>query len=159
MLYFKNSNFLKIIFGPLFWLLRKAINWSKSSKNTFITILLLFIFSIVVFAINYIVFKLQRLENYVNKVVNDVEVKVTNWGTGKLAAFFKDIANAFLNVLGVVKLAIPQTPCNEEKPAAEPSAAEPSQESKTVEQTWGFGWGDGGIQSVGGKQSKSKKKI
>ena len=134
---------LKIIFEPLFWLLTKAIDWGKSSKNTFITILLLFIFSIVVFAINYIIFKLQRVENRVNKVVNDVEKEVTNWGTGKIAAFFKDIANAFLNVLGVVKLAIPEAPCNEEKPPEEPPA-EPA---------------EGGIHTVAGKRSKSKKRI
>ena len=138
---------LKIIFEPLFWLLTKAIDWGKSSKNTFITILLLFIFSIVVFAINYIIFKLQRVENRVNKVVNDVEKEVTNWGTGKIAAFLKDIANAFLNVLGVVKLAIPEAPCNEEKPPEEPPAEPPNEPA------------EGGIQTVGGKQSKSKKKI
>ena len=134
---------LKIIFEPLFWLLTKAIDWSKSSKNTFITILLLFIFSIVVFAINYIIFKLQRVENRVNKVVNDVEKEVTNWGTGKIAGFLKNIANAFLNVLGVVKLAIPEAPCNQAKPPEEPPK-EPA---------------DGGIQTAGGKQSKSKKKV
>lgn len=135
---------LKIIFEPLFWLLTKAIDWGKSSKNTFITILLLFIFSIVVFAINYIIFKLQRVENRVNKVVNDVEKEVTNSGTGKIATFLKNIANSFLNVLnGVVKLGIPEAPCNEEKPPAEPHN-EPA---------------EGGIQTVGGKQSKSKKKI
>lgn len=134
---------LKIIFEPLFWLLTKAIAWGKTSKNTFITILLLFIFSIVVFAINYIIFKLQREENIVNKFINVDEKEVTIFGTGKIAAFLKEIANVFLNVLGVVKLAIPETPCNQEKPPEEPP-------KKPAE---------GGIQTAGGKQSKSKKKI
>lgn len=110
---------LKIVFEPLFWLLSRAIAWGKTSKNTFITIILLIIFSIVVFAINFITFRLNKVKPRINQWISDTEKSITQWGTGDIAHIMNEIANKILSILSVVKNVIPQATCPESQSSNE----------------------------------------